>query len=32
MREITWRTNMDEALREAEKTGRPIFLDFFWPT
>lgn len=32
MREIRWKTNMNEALREAENTGKPIFVDFFWPT
>jgi len=32
MREITWRNDMGEALLDAQKTGRPLFVDFFWPT
>lgn len=26
--EISWFTNYDEAIREAKRTGKPIFLEF----
>jgi len=31
LKELTWLTNLDEALNRSNRSGEPVFVDFFSP-